>query len=48
MGSVLFDLMRGSTEFDYSLNGNADVGAQIEGFSFTENILFDREGVFRR
>ena len=48
MGSVLFDLMRGSAEFDYSLNGNADVGAEIEGFSFTENILFDREGVFRR
>jgi LEA14-like dessication related protein len=48
MGSVLFDLMRGSAEFDYNLNGNADVGAEIEGFSFTENILFDREGVFRR
>lgn len=48
MGSVLVDLMRGSTEFNYSLSGNADVGAEINGFSFTENLLFDREGVFRR
>jgi len=48
MGSVLIDLMRGSTEFNYSLHGNADVGAELEGFSFTENLLFDKEGVFRR
>jgi LEA14-like dessication related protein len=49
MGSVLFDLMRGSREFNYSLNGNASVGAEIKGFSFTENLLIDREGVvFRR
>lgn len=48
MGSVLVDLMRGSTEFNYSLSGNADVGAEIDGFSFTENLLIDREGVFRR
>lgn len=48
MGSVLFDLMRGSTEFSYSLNGNANIGAEIEGYSFTENLLFDREGRFQR
>lgn len=49
MGSVLFDLMRGSKEFDYSLNGNASVGAEIKGFSFTENLEINRDGVvFRR
>lgn len=48
MGSVLFDMMRGSTEFDYSLEGNANVGAEIEGFSFTQNLLFDRDGKFQR
>lgn len=48
MGSVLFDMMRGSTEFDYSLEGNANVGAEIEGFSFTQNLLFARSGKFQR
>lgn len=48
MGAVLFDMMRGSTEFNYNLKGNASVGAEIEGFSFTESIFFDREGEFSR
>lgn len=48
MGSVLFDSMRGSTQFDYSLSGNASVGAEIDGFSFTENLLFNRNGEFRK
>lgn len=48
MGSVLFDIMGGSTEFDYSLKGNAKIGAEIEGFSFSEDLLFNREGEFRK
>ena len=49
MGSVLFDLMRGRDyELDYSLQGNMNVGAEIEGYSFTDNISFDRKDILRR
>lgn len=47
MGNVLVEMMMGSTNFEYQLSGSADVGAEIEGFSFTDTIPFDLSGVFR-
>ncbi len=47
MGNVLVEMMRGTTNFEYKLSGSADVGAEIEGFSFTDTIPFDMSGVFR-
>jgi LEA14-like dessication related protein len=48
MGSVLFDIMRGTSEFEYKLSGYVNVGAEIEGRSLIENINFARDGLFRR
>lgn len=47
MGSVLLEMMRGTANFDYRLTGSANVGAEIEGFDFTDTIPFDIRGVFR-
>lgn len=44
MGSVLLDMMRGSTEFDYRLTGSADVSADIEGFDDGTTVPFDLDG----
>lgn len=47
MGNVLLEMMRGSTNFEYRFRGSADVGAEIEGFNFSDNIPFDMSGTFR-
>jgi LEA14-like dessication related protein len=49
MGSTLIDLLRGRDyELDYSLRGNMNVGAEIEGYSFTDSISFDTNDILRR
>lgn len=44
MGSVLVDMMRGSTEFDYNVTGSANIAADIEGFDDGQTIPFDLSG----
>lgn len=47
MGSVLVDMMRGTTEFDYNISGSADISADIDGFDDGSNIPFDLDGTYR-
>lgn len=47
MGSVLIDMMRGETEFEYHLTGSAQVSADIQGFTGRETISFNRTGTYR-
>ncbi len=47
MGSVLLDLMRGTTEFDYNISGSADISADIEGFEDGSTVPFDLDGRYR-
>lgn len=47
MGSVLMDMLRGETEFEYHLTGSAQVSADIKGFTGMETISFDRTGTYR-
>lgn len=47
MGSVLMDMLRGETEFEYRLTGSARVSADIKGFTGLETISFDRSGTYR-
>jgi LEA14-like dessication related protein len=44
MGSVLLDLIGGSTQFDYNLSGSANISAELEGFQDGETIPFDVSG----
>lgn len=44
MGSVLLEMMRGETSFDYNLTGSADISADIEGFDDGTTIPFDLDG----
>jgi LEA14-like dessication related protein len=44
MGSVLLDLIGGSTRFDYNLTGSADISADLEGFQDGETMPFDFTG----
>lgn len=46
MGSVLGELIAGETNFDYRLTGNANVGAEIEGFEFQDIIPINLAGRF--
>lgn len=46
MGSVLGELIAGETQFDYRLTGNANIGAQIEGFEFQDMIPINMAGRF--
>src|SRR5690625_5599442 len=48
MGSVLGELIAGETNFDYRLTGNANVGAEIEGFEFQDIIPINLAGRFSR
>ncbi|WP_234570735.1 LEA type 2 family protein [Rhodohalobacter sp. 614A] len=47
MGSVLMDMLRGETEFEYHLTGSAEVSADIKGFTGMDTISFDRTGTYR-
>lgn len=47
MGSVLVDMMRGTTEFDYNISGSADISADIDGFEDGNTIPFDLDGTYR-
>ncbi len=47
MGSVLLDLIGGSTRFDYNLSGSADISAELEGFSDGETVPFDVSGRYQ-
>ncbi len=44
MGSVLLDLIGGSTQFDYNLSGSANISAELEGFQDGGTIPFDVSG----
>ncbi|MFU8813212.1 MAG: LEA type 2 family protein [Balneolaceae bacterium] len=46
MGSALFDMMRGQTDFEYKLTGEAAVSAAIPGFEGAQLIPFNLEGVY--
>lgn len=46
MGSVLIDMMRGTTEFDYNLSGSAEISADIEGFEDGTSVPFDLDGTY--
>ena len=46
MGSVLGELIAGETNLDYRLTGNANVGAEIEGFEFQDIIPINLAGRF--
>lgn len=47
MGSALFDIMQGNTNFNYNLTGEAKISADIEGFGDGETIPFNLDGVYR-
>ena len=47
MGSVLIDMMRGATEFDYNLSGSAEFSADIDGFEDGTSVPFDLDGTYR-
>lgn len=44
MGSVLLEMMAGTTTFNYGLNGSADISADIEGFDTGTTIPFNVTG----
>lgn len=44
MGSVLLDLMSGTSEFDYDLSGSATISADIDGFPDNQSIPFETSG----
>lgn len=46
MGSVLGELIAGETNFNYRLTGNANIGAEIEGFQFQDMIPINMTGNF--
>lgn len=46
MGSVLGELIAGETDFDYRLTGDANIGAEIEGFEFQDRIPINLTGKF--
>lgn len=45
-GSVLRELMGGSSELQYNLSGSADVSADIEGFNVGGTLPFDLSGMY--
>jgi len=47
MGSVLLEMMRGSTELQYNLSGSADVSAEIEGFDAQGTVPYDLSGTYQ-
>lgn len=44
MGSVLVEMMRGSSELQYNLSGSADVSAELEEFDVSGTLPFDLSG----
>lgn len=44
MGSVLVEMMRGSSELRYNLSGSADVSAEIDEFDVSGTLPFDLTG----
>lgn len=44
MGSVLLEMLGGTTTFNYGLNGSADISADIEGFDTGTTIPFNVSG----
>ena len=47
MGSVLLEMMRGSTELQYNLSGSADVSADIEEFEAQGTVPYDLRGSYQ-
>lgn len=47
MGSVLLEMMGGSSEFQYHLSGSADVSADIEEFDVSGTLPFDLSGRYQ-
>lgn len=47
MGSVLLEMMRGSTKLHYNLSGFADVSADIEEFEARGTVPYDLSGSYQ-
>ncbi len=47
MGSAMLDIMGGRKEFNYKLRGSASISADLEGFTESQEIPFDLEGVYQ-
>jgi len=47
MGSVLVEMMRGSSEFQYNLSGTADVSADIDQFEVEGTLPYNLSGTYQ-